>query len=75
MIAQYVRGVQSFWALLALELDSFALVKTLVAILLDGGKVYKNILAGRTLNEPITLGPIEPLHYTVLPHSYSLIPC
>jgi hypothetical protein len=73
MIALHIGGVQSFRPLLALELDGLAFVEALITIFLDRGEMDENILSGRTLDKPVPLGPVEPLHYTVLPHCDSFM--
>jgi hypothetical protein len=68
MIPLHVGGVQSLRPLLTLKLNGLAFVEALIAVFLDRGEMDKDVFPGRTLNEAIALGPIEPLHYTVLPH-------
>jgi hypothetical protein len=73
VIPLHVGGVQSLRPLLALELDGLAFVEALIAVFLDCGEMDENILSGRALNKAITLGPVEPLHDTVLPHRDSFM--
>ena len=44
--AKHVRGVEALGTLLALELHTLAFVERLVAVLLDGGEMHKDILPG-----------------------------
>jgi hypothetical protein len=61
-----VRSLEAFGALRKIELDSLAFVQRPVSILLDGGIVDENILAGRALDESVTFSSVEPLHRTLL---------
>src|SRR5215831_4718304 len=63
-----------FGAFEEFELHSFAFIEGAVAVFLDRGKVDENIFAGRSLNEPISLGAVEPLHCTLLSHAELLSP-
>src|SRR6516225_9741258 len=54
--------LKAFRALLHLKFHRLTLVEGLVAIHLNGGKMHENIFAGLTLDEPVTLRSIEPLH-------------
>ncbi len=70
--AVYVGRVQSLGALLAFEFNRIALVQGLVAVLLDGGEMYKHIFAGGTLNESVPFSSVEPLHYAIFLQAKSL---
>src|SRR5271167_4997843 len=72
-VAQHIRRVQPFGTLLTLELDRFSFIQALVAVFLDRREMYKNVFAGRTLNEAISFGPVEPLHHSMLSHSNSFV--
>src|SRR6185369_17008463 len=67
----HVSRAQAFGPLRAFKLNGLALVEGFVAVFLNGGKVDEDIFAARPLNEPVTFGSIEPLHYTLLLHSPS----
>src|SRR6185437_8137061 len=64
----HIHCVQAFGPLLTLEHHSLALIQGLKARVLDRREVDKHVLARRTLNKTIPLGPIEPLHNTSLFH-------
>src|SRR5580692_3737578 len=68
---QYVGRAQALGALLALELHRFTLVQGLVSLFLNRGKVNEHIFPARTLNESVSLCPVEPLHYALFLH----LPC
>jgi hypothetical protein len=67
-IAHDVRCTQPLRALLALELDSFTFIQRSVPRILDSGKVDEYIFAARPLDEPVSLGSVEPLHDTIFFH-------
>ena len=68
---QYVLGLQSFGALLDLELHLRAFIQGAVTVRLDGGKVNEHIVAARSLDESIALSGIKPLHSTFFRHYMS----
>jgi hypothetical protein len=70
--AYHVRGVQSFGALLAFELDRVTLVQCLISVLLNSREVYEDILASGTLDEPISFGSVEPLDHAIFLQANSL---
>ena len=49
-------------ALLYFEFHRLAFIEGLVTVHLNGGEVYENIFSGLTLDEPVALRSIEPLH-------------
>src|SRR5688500_1389091 len=63
-----VFGLQPFRALLYLEFHFGAFIQAAVAICLNRGKVNKNIVAARTLDESIAFCGIKPLHGTFFLH-------
>src|SRR5271165_1793646 len=67
----YVRSIQPLGTLLAFELHRFAFIQRLVSRVLDCGEMHEHILARRTLNKPIPLCAVEPLHYPVFFHIHS----
>jgi hypothetical protein len=67
----HVRRAQTLGSLSAFELNGLALVQGFIAVLLNGGKMNKDILSAGSLNEPVTFGSIEPLHYPLLLHAPS----
>jgi hypothetical protein len=68
-----VVGLEALGALLDLELDPRALIEAAVAVGLDGGKVHKHILSAIPLDEPKTLGGIEPLDSTLFLHGKTFL--
>jgi hypothetical protein len=64
--ADYVFRLQTFWSLLYFELNGLPFIKGLVTLGLDGREVYENILTRLTLDEPVTLCSVKPLHGTLL---------
>jgi hypothetical protein len=70
--AYNVRGVESFGALLAFELDCIALVQSLISVLLNSGEVYKDVLTSGTLDKPISFGSVEPLDHAIFLQANSL---
>src|SRR5450755_2601071 len=70
--ARDVSGLQPLGAFSQLELHGFALIQASVPALLNSRKMYKNVLAGRALNEPVALGPVEPLHCAFFFHNLLL---
>src|SRR6266567_6322313 len=69
--AENVGRAQPFGALLAFKLNGLAFIQGLVTLLLDGGEVDEDIFARVALDEAITLGAVEPLHYTLFLHARS----
>lgn len=69
--SNYVRRIQALGTLLAFELHCFAFIQRFISAVLNRGKMYEHILARRTLDEPIPLGAVEPLHYPVFFHIHS----
>ena len=72
-VACDVSCVQPFRALLALKRHCFTFVQCLISIVQNRGEMNENIFSGRTLNEPITLSSVKPLHNTILFHTYSFL--
>jgi hypothetical protein len=68
----HVRGVESFGALLAFELDRVTLVQSLISVLLNGREVYKDVLTSGTLDKPISFGSVEPLDHAIFLQANSL---
>jgi hypothetical protein len=66
--AHHVGRAKAFGALLALELDGLALVQSFITLFLNRGKVDKDILSARPLNETVSLCPIEPFHNALFLH-------
>jgi hypothetical protein len=66
--SNHVRRIQAFGPLLAFELDRFAFVQRLIARVLDSGEMHEHILSRGTLDEPVPLGAVEPLHNPILFH-------
>jgi hypothetical protein len=64
---------ETFGPLLAFELDSLTLVQGPVARILDGGKMDEDVLTAGPLDETVTLGSVEPLHYASLFHGNSFV--
>ncbi len=60
-----VFGLKTLRALADFKFHHLALVQGLVAFHLDRGEMHENIFPGLALNEPIPLGGVEPLHYTM----------
>lgn len=64
----YVFRLQSFGALLDLELHFRAFVQRTIAIRLNRGKVNEHIVAAGPLDESIALRGIKPFHYAFFLH-------
>ena len=60
----YVRGLRPLRSVGDLELDPIILGEALEAVTLDGREVNENVGAVLLLDEPETLGVVEPLHGT-----------
>jgi hypothetical protein len=71
--AQNIQRVESFGALLALELDGFSLAQHLVSLRENGGEMNEDIFSAGALDESETLGSVEPFDDTLLFHARS--PC
>src|SRR5580658_2417130 len=69
--AHDVARLKAFRAFEQIELDGLAFIQRAVSVLLDGGKMYEDILARGALDEPVSLRPVEPLHSTLLSHKNS----
>jgi hypothetical protein len=69
LAAAYVRCLEAFRALQQVELDSFALVESAIAVFLDGGEMNEHILARGPLDESVTFGSVKPLHCAFLSHN------
>ena len=66
--ADYVARLKAFGAFEQIELHGLTLVERAVAVLLNRGEMYKDILARGALDKAISLRPIEPLHCSFLSH-------
>src|SRR5208283_4899338 len=66
--ADYVAGLKAFGAFEQIELHGLTLVERAIAVLLNGGEMYENILTRGALDETISLRPVEPLHSSLLSH-------
>jgi hypothetical protein len=51
-----------------IEFHRLAFVQCAITVLLDSGEMNENVLPGRALDEPISLGPVEPLYCALLSH-------
>src|SRR6266568_487286 len=67
----HVSRAQAFGPLRAFKLNGLTLIEGLVAVFQDGGEMNKHILSAGPLDESVTLGSIEPLHYTLFFHAPS----
>src|SRR5215469_1726251 len=67
-----VLRLKALRALLHLELHRLTFIQRLVTVHLDGGEVYENIFSRLTLDEPVTLRSIEPLHGSLFLHFHNL---
>jgi hypothetical protein len=63
-----VGGVQSLRTLLTLKLDSLAFIQRLIAFFKDRGEMDEDIFSAGALNKSVPLGPVEPLHHSMLLH-------
>ena len=72
--ADDVARLKAFGAFEEVELDGLTLVERAVAVLLDSGEVYENVLTGGALDETISLRPVEPLHWSLLSHRKTPFP-
>ena len=60
--------IEAFGALLAFKFDRISLIQGLIPIFLNGRKMNEYIFSGRTLDKSISLGTVEPFHYTLFSH-------
>jgi len=65
-------GLKALGALLHLKFYRGAFFQGTISVRLDRGKMNKNVLTGRALDEPIPLGGIKPLYCTFFFHYVSL---
>src|SRR5262245_10833644 len=72
--ANHVGGLETLGALQQIELHSFALVQSAVAVLLDGREMNENVLPCGALDKSISFSPVEPLDCTLLSHKILLSP-
>jgi len=72
--ADDVAGLEAFGAFEQIELHGLTLVERAVAVLLDRGEVYKNVLTRGALDETISFRPVEPLHCSLLSHRKTPFP-
>jgi hypothetical protein len=63
-------GLQTLRARTDLEFHGLTLGERPIAIRLDRREVHENVLTRLATNETISLGGVEPLHYTLLSHLY-----
>src|SRR5437868_2303327 len=63
-----VLGLQTLGTLLDLEFHLRAFVQRTVAVRLDSRKVHKNVIAGGSLDESISLCGVKPLNNTFFFH-------
>jgi hypothetical protein len=71
LIANYIKRVETLWALLTLKIYRVSLIQGFETTLLNRREMHKNIFASRALNETVPFGAIKPLHYTTFSHKYS----
>jgi hypothetical protein len=69
-----VAGLKAFGAFEQIELHGLTLVERAVAVLLDSGEVYENVLSRGALDETISFRPVEPLHSSLLSHRKTPFP-
>jgi len=60
--------LEAFRPLQQVKLNCLALVKSAIAIFLDGGEVNENVFTRGPLDEAVSLGPVKPLYCTLLSH-------
>src|ERR1700761_3250119 len=70
--ANYVRGVESFWPLLAFELNRVALIQCFIAVLLNCREVHEDVLTSGTLDKTVSFCSVEPLDHAVFLQANSL---
>jgi hypothetical protein len=70
----HITCLKALWPLEQIEFHRFAFVQRAITILLDGGEMNENVLPGGALDEPVSLGPVEPLYCTLLSHKELLSP-
>src|SRR6185437_8668022 len=58
-----VGGVETFVAVLDLELDLLPFGKRFEAVHRDGGEMHEDVFSALLFNEAVALGIIEPLHF------------
>jgi len=66
--AHDVCSQKALWTFQELKFHGLAFVESSVAILLNCGKVDKDVFSGRALNEAISFGSVEPLDCSLLFH-------
>ena len=64
----YIGSLEALGPLQQVEFDGLTLIERAIAILLNGGKMNKDIFAGGTLDKTVSLRPVEPLYCTFLSH-------
>jgi hypothetical protein len=70
-LRHYLCGLQSFWTLLDLELDRLTFGECLETVPLDGGEVYKHIIAAvRGSNKAKAFGFVKPFNGTCCHEDY-----
>jgi hypothetical protein len=72
--AYHVGRLETLGAFQQIELHCLAFVECAVTILLDRGEMHEDVFARGALDESITLGPVKPLHCTLLSHKLLLSP-
>ena len=72
--ACYVGRLKALGAFQKIELHGFAFVECAITLLLDSGEMHEDVFAGGALDKALTLGPVEPLHCTLLSHKLLLSP-
>jgi hypothetical protein len=70
--ADYALSLQTLGSLLDFKFHRLPFVEGLVALGLDGGEMDKNILAGLSLDETVSLGRIKPLDCSLLSAHFDL---
>src|ERR1035438_1583806 len=69
--AHDVARLKAFRPFEQIEFHGLALIQRTITVLLDSREMHEHILAGRALDESVSLRPVEPLHSTLLSHKYS----
>ena len=66
--ADDVARLKAFGAFEQIELHGLTLVQRAIAVLLNRGEMYENVLPRGALDKTISLRPVEPLHCSLLSH-------
>jgi hypothetical protein len=66
--ANDVARLEAFGAFQQIELHGLTLIERAVAVLLNRGEMYENVLSRGALDKSISLRPVKPLYCSLLSH-------